>query len=75
MYLLNIHRISKLVKEFASQAQFMFISYREENVVNSDRTYGVSMQQSGITDIFSVDIEEEAKRHLELEDIEPIITK
>ena len=31
------------------------------------------MQQSGITDIFSVDLEEEAKRLLELEDVQPNI--
>ncbi|MCK4380520.1 MAG: hypothetical protein KAW51_05220, partial [Candidatus Lokiarchaeota archaeon] len=71
----NVHRVSMVIKEFASQAQFMVISHREENIVNSDRIYGVTMQQSGITDIFSVDLEEEAKRLLELEDIEPIITE
>ena len=71
----NVHRVSMLLKEFAQQAQFMVISHREENIVNADRIYGVSMQQSGITDIFSVDLEEEAKRLLELEDIEPSITE
>ncbi len=71
----NVHRVSTVIKEFASQAQFMVISHREENIVNSDRIYGVTMQQSGITDIFSVDLEEEAKRLLELEDIEPTITE
>ena len=71
----NVHRVSMVIKEFASQAQFMVISHREENIVNSDRIYGVSMQQSGITDIFSVDLEEEAKRLLELEDVEPTITE
>ncbi len=60
-----------IIKEFASQAQFMVISHREENIVNADRIYGVSMQQSGITDIFSVNLQEEAKRILELEDIVP----
>ncbi len=64
----NVHRVSVVVKEFASQAQFMVISHREENIVNADRIYGVSMQQSGITDIFSVNLQEEAKRILELED-------
>ena len=29
----------------------------------------LNMQQSGITDIFSVDLEEEAKKLLELEDV------
>jgi len=71
----NVHRVSMVIKEFASQAQFMVISHREENIVNADRIYGVSMQQSGITDIFSVDLEEEAKRLLEIEDIEPTITE
>lgn len=65
----NVHRVSLVIKEFASQAQFMVISHREENIVNADRIYGVSMQQSGITDIFSVDLEEEAKRLLELPDV------
>ncbi|MFW9880026.1 MAG: hypothetical protein ACFFG0_43685 [Candidatus Thorarchaeota archaeon] len=53
----------------------MVISYHEENIVNSDRIYGVSMQQSGITDIFRINLEEEAKRLLELDDIEPTITE
>jgi chromosome segregation protein len=71
----NVHRTSVVIQEFSKQAQFMVISHREENIVNADRIYGVSMQQSGITDIFSVDLEEEAKRILELEDIEPTITE
>jgi len=71
----NVHRVSMLLKEISNQAQFLVISHREENIVNADRIYGVSMQQSGITDIFSVDLEEEAKRLLELEDIEPTITE
>jgi chromosome segregation protein len=71
----NVHRTSVVIREFSQQAQFLVISHREENIVNSDRIYGVSMQQSGITDIFSVDLEEEAKRLLEIEDIEPTITE
>jgi chromosome segregation protein len=71
----NVHRTSMVIQEFSKQAQFMVISHREENIVNADRIYGVSMQQSGITDIFSVDLEEEAKRLLELEDIEPTVTE
>jgi chromosome segregation protein len=71
----NTHRVSMVIQEFSRQAQFLVISHREENIINSDRIYGVTMQQSGITDIFSVDLEEEAKRLLELEDIEPTITE
>ena len=71
----NVHRVSTVIQEFSNQAQFLVISHREENIVNADRIYGVSMQQSGITDIFSVDLEEEAKHLLEVEDIEPGLTK
>jgi chromosome segregation protein len=69
----NVHRTSMVIQEFSTQAQFLVISHREENIVNADRIYGVSMQQSGITDIFSVDLEEEAKRLLELEEVESTI--
>ena len=65
----NVHKVSMVIKEFSEQAQFLVISHREENIVNADRIYGVTMQQSGITDIFSVDLEEEAKRLLELPDV------
>ncbi|KKL17961.1 hypothetical protein LCGC14_2480300, partial [marine sediment metagenome] len=65
----NVHRVSMLLREFSAQAQFLVISHREENIVNADRIYGVAMQQSGITDIFSVDLEDEAKRLLDLEDV------
>src|SRR5271157_841679 len=57
----NVHRVSMLIREFASNSQFLVISHREENIVNADRIYGISMQD-GITDIFSVNMEEEAKR-------------
>ena len=67
----NVHRVSTVIKEFAIQAQFLVISHREENIVNADRIYGVAMPQSGITNIFSVDLQEEAKKILELEDIVP----
>lgn len=65
----NVHRVSLLLKEISGQAQFLVISHREENIVNADRIYGVSMQQSGITDVFSVDLEEEAKRLLDISEI------
>ena len=71
----NVHRTSIVIREFSQQAQLLVISHREENIVNADRISGVSMQQSGITDIFSVDLEEEAKRLLELEDVEPTVTE
>jgi len=65
----NVHRVSLVLNEFSKQAQFLVISHREENIVNADRIYGVSMQQDGITDVFNVDLEEEAKQLLDSEDV------
>ncbi|MFX1584059.1 MAG: AAA family ATPase [Promethearchaeota archaeon] len=65
----NVHRVSMLLRELSREAQFLVISHREENIVNADRIYGVSMQQSGITDVFSVDLEQEAKRLLNISEV------
>jgi chromosome segregation ATPase len=49
----NVHRVSMAMKEFAGSSQFIAISHREENIVNADRIYGVSMKDS-ISDVFSM---------------------
>ena len=66
-----MHRLSTVITEFSRKTHFLVISILEENIVNTNRIYDVSMPQSGITDIFNVDLEEEAKRLLELEDVIP----
>ncbi|MHA1849106.1 MAG: hypothetical protein ACTSXU_15790 [Promethearchaeota archaeon] len=53
----NVHRVSMLIKEFAQSSQFIVISHREENIVNADKIYGVSMKDS-ITDVFSIKMDE-----------------
>ncbi len=53
----NVHRVSMVIKEFAGSSQFIVISHREENIVNADKIYGVSMKDS-ITDVFSIKMEE-----------------
>jgi len=57
----NVHRVSTVIKEFAQQSQFLVISHREENIMNSEMIYGVS-QTDGLTSIFSVDLEKEKER-------------
>lgn len=57
----NVHRVSMVIREFALESQFIVISHREENIVNADIIYGVS-QTDGLTDIFSVNLEQEKKR-------------
>jgi len=57
----NVYRTSMVIKEYADQSQFLVISHREENITNADRIYGVAMN-NGITDVFSIDLEEEKDR-------------
>ncbi len=57
----NVHRVSTLIREFADQSQFLVISHREENIMNSEMIYGVS-QDDGLTSIFSVDMQVEKAR-------------
>ncbi|MHA1721267.1 MAG: hypothetical protein ACTSXK_17240, partial [Promethearchaeota archaeon] len=57
----NVYRVSMVIKEYAAQSQFLVISHREENITNSEIIYGVAMND-GITDIFSVNLEEEKER-------------
>lgn len=57
----NVYRTSMVIKEYAQQSQFLVISHREENITNADRIYGVAMND-GITDIFTVNLEEEKER-------------
>ena len=57
----NVHRVSTVIKEFADQSQFLVISHREENIMNSEMIYGVS-QTDGLTSIFSVDLGKEKQR-------------
>jgi chromosome segregation protein len=57
----NVHRVSMVIKEFASQAQFIVISHREENIMNAEMIYGVS-QADGLTSIFSVNLQQEKER-------------
>ncbi|WP_457556554.1 AAA family ATPase [Candidatus Harpocratesius sp.] len=57
----NVYRTSMVIKEYARSSQFLVISHREENITNADRIYGVAMND-GITDIFTVNLEDEKKR-------------
>jgi chromosome segregation protein len=57
----NVHRVSTVIREFSSESQFLVISHREENIMNSEMIYGVS-QDDGLTSIFSVDMQVEKAR-------------
>lgn len=56
----NVYRFSRYLKEFSQDTQFIVITHRKQTMEEADALYGVAMQESGITSLVSVRLEEAA---------------
>ncbi|WP_046175084.1 chromosome segregation protein SMC [Domibacillus indicus] len=56
----NVHRFSRYLKQFSEQTQFIVITHRKQTMEEADALYGVAMQESGVTSLVSVRLEEAA---------------
>lgn len=56
----NVHRFSRYLKEFSADTQFIVITHRKQTMEEADALYGVAMQESGVTSLVSVRLEEAA---------------
>lgn len=56
----NVHRFSRYLKEFSEETQFIVITHRKQTMEEADALYGVAMQESGVTSLVSVRLEEAA---------------
>jgi chromosome segregation protein len=54
----NIERYTTLLREFASQAQFIMITHSKKSMICADVLYGVTMQESGVSKRVSVRFED-----------------
>ncbi|UOQ43081.1 chromosome segregation protein SMC [Halobacillus salinarum] len=54
----NVDRFAKFLKEFSSKTQFIVITHRKGTMEESDVLYGVTMQESGVSKLVSVKLEE-----------------
>ncbi|MFG6148944.1 chromosome segregation protein SMC [Halobacillus sp. B23F22_1] len=54
----NVNRFAKFLKEFSQQTQFIVITHRKGTMEESDVLYGVTMQESGVSKLVSVRLEE-----------------
>jgi chromosome segregation protein len=52
----NVGRICKLVRELSADTQFIVITHNKVSMESSDRLYGVTMEQRGISKLVSVNI-------------------
>uniref|UniRef100_UPI000373C684 chromosome segregation protein SMC n=1 Tax=Halalkalibacterium ligniniphilum TaxID=1134413 RepID=UPI000373C684 len=54
----NVHRFAHYLKEFSDETQFIVITHRKGTMEEADVLYGVTMQESGVSRLVSVKLEE-----------------
>lgn len=54
----NVHRFAQFLKEFSKQTQFIVITHRKGTMEGADVLYGITMQESGVSKLVSVKLEE-----------------
>ena len=53
----NVTRLGALLKEFSTDSQFIVISHNKRTVAGADVLYGVTMEESGVSKLVAVRIE------------------
>lgn len=54
----NVFRFSQYLKQFSQETQFIVITHRKGTMEEADVLYGVTMQESGVSKLVSVRLEE-----------------
>ncbi|WP_088005900.1 chromosome segregation protein SMC [Indiicoccus explosivorum] len=54
----NVVRYSEYLKKFSEQTQFIVITHRKGTMEGADVLYGITMQESGVSKLVSVKVEE-----------------
>lgn len=54
----NVHRFSQYLKHYSTETQFIVITHRKGTMEEADVLYGVTMQESGVSKLVSVRLEE-----------------
>jgi chromosome segregation protein len=57
----NVHRFSQYLKQFSNDTQFIVITHRKGTMEEAHVLYGVTMQESGVSKLVSVRLEETKK--------------
>jgi len=52
----NIERFANMVKEFSKETQFIIVTHNKNTMANAGRLYGVTMIESGVSQLVAVDI-------------------
>ena len=54
----NVHRFSQYLKRFSEQTQFIVITHRKGTMEAADVLYGITMQESGVSRLVSVRLDD-----------------
>lgn len=54
----NVYRFSQFLKHFSNETQFIVITHRKGTMEEADVLYGVTMQESGVSKLVSVRLED-----------------
>jgi chromosome segregation protein len=54
----NVYRFSQYLKQYSKETQFIVITHRKGTMEEADVLYGVTMQESGVSKLVSVRLEE-----------------
>lgn len=54
----NVHRFSQYLKRYSDETQFIVITHRKGTMEGADVLYGITMQESGVSKLVSVRLEE-----------------
>jgi chromosome segregation protein len=54
----NLTRFTHYLQKFANQTQFIIITHRKHTMEGADVLYGITMQESGVSTLVSVKLEE-----------------
>lgn len=58
----NVNRFARQLRRFAQESQFLVITHRQGTMEEADVLYGVAMQESGVSEVFSLSLSEAASR-------------
>ncbi|WP_056949029.1 chromosome segregation protein SMC [Lentilactobacillus kisonensis] len=53
----NADRFAKYLKRFEDETQFVVITHRKETMIYADQLYGVTMQESGVSKVVTVNLD------------------
>ncbi|GAY74500.1 chromosome partition protein smc [Sporolactobacillus inulinus] len=54
----NVDRYASFLKKFSAETQFIVVTHRHGTMERSDVLYGVTMQESGVSRLVSVRLED-----------------